>query len=102
MSSSRFLAPVALLGAIGAVAVVIATSSGGSQTSTSAPAATATATTTQAASTSSGRGSYTVRAGDTLSGIAEKTGVSVEDLSKINAPLDPQSLRTGQKLRLNP
>jgi len=45
-------------------------------------------------------GTYTVKAGDTLGGIAEKTGVSVEELQELNPQLDPQALVSGQRLRL--
>ena len=46
------------------------------------------------------RRSYTVRSGDTLGSIAEDTGVSVEDLQRLNPDLDPQALGAGQKLKL--
>ena len=43
---------------------------------------------------------YTVQAGDTLGSIAEDTGVSVERLQEMNPQLDPQTLSTGQRIRL--
>ena len=43
---------------------------------------------------------YVVRAGDTLGGIAEKTGVSVEKLQELNPDVDPQALTSGQRLKL--
>jgi len=49
---------------------------------------------------SSGRRRYTVKAGDTPSGIAEKTGVPVERLLELNPDLDAQALQTGQRLKL--
>jgi hypothetical protein len=45
-------------------------------------------------------GAYTVKAGDTLGSIAQKTGISVEQLQERNPQLDPQALVAGQKLRL--
>lgn len=43
---------------------------------------------------------YTVRAGDTLSGIAAKHGVAMADLQDWNGLKDPSALRVGQTLRL--
>lgn len=43
---------------------------------------------------------YTVQEGDTLSGIAVKTGVPVERIADLNPELDPQSLSTGQVVKL--
>ena len=41
-----------------------------------------------------------VQANDTLDGIAEKTGVSVEDLQDLNPDIDPQALPAGATLKL--
>lgn len=43
---------------------------------------------------------YTVRAGDTLSGISHKTGVPVAKLQQLNPSINPNSLQTSQRLRL--
>jgi LysM repeat protein len=43
---------------------------------------------------------YTVRSGDTLSGIAQKTGVSIQAILRLNHGLNPSALQTGQRLRL--
>ena len=43
---------------------------------------------------------YVVKPGDTPSGIAEKTGVSLEQLEEANPDLDPQLLAPGQRIRL--
>jgi LysM repeat protein len=43
---------------------------------------------------------YIVKEGDTLGGIADKTGVPVEKLQELNPGLDQFSLETGQKVRL--
>ena len=43
---------------------------------------------------------YTVKAGDTASGIAEKSGVDLETLMALNPELDPATLSPGQKIRL--
>jgi teichoic acid transport system ATP-binding protein len=43
---------------------------------------------------------YVVKAGDTLGSIAERTGVTVEQLQDLNPELDPQALVSGQKIKL--
>lgn len=45
---------------------------------------------------------YVVKTGDTLSSIADKTGVSMTNLTSLNPSLasSPNSLQTGQRLRL--
>jgi LysM repeat protein len=43
---------------------------------------------------------YVVRANDTLSEIAAKMGVSLAQLESLNPRLSPDSLSTGQRLRL--
>lgn len=44
---------------------------------------------------------YTVRPGDTLGHIAERTGVSVKTLKELNGLKDP-TIKTGKKLKLKP
>jgi LysM repeat protein len=43
---------------------------------------------------------YTVQPGDSLTRISTKTGISVPHLEQLNSSLDPNSLQTGQRLRL--
>ncbi len=43
---------------------------------------------------------YTVEPGDTLTTISDKTGVSVDKLTRLNPKIDPQALGSGQELRL--
>ncbi len=43
---------------------------------------------------------YVVRAGDTLSGISIQTHVTTFRLTQLNPNLSPNSLQTGQRLRL--
>lgn len=101
ISPSRILAPLALAACLLAV-VIVATSSMGGDDGAEPAASTQTATTTSTTSRTSttGRSTYTVKSGDSLSLIAEKTGVPVEELVQLNPGVDPQSLRTGQKLKL--
>jgi LysM repeat protein len=43
---------------------------------------------------------YVVRAGDTMSAIADKAGISLSDLESLNPNANPNALQTGQRLRL--
>lgn len=43
---------------------------------------------------------YVVKAGDTLSKIAAKTGVEIEELLALNPAIDPQGMVTGQRIKL--
>ena len=70
---------------------------GGEQpASNTRPAATATATPKPKRK----RRIYTVKPGDTPSGIAEATGVTLEQLEEANPDLDPQLLAPGQRIRI--
>jgi hypothetical protein len=46
------------------------------------------------------RATYTIKANDTLSGIAAQNGTTVERLQELNPELDPQGLVAGQKIKL--
>lgn len=45
---------------------------------------------------------YEVKAGDTLAAIAERTGTTVERLLELNPNLDPNAMRSGQEICLQP
>lgn len=62
--------------------------------------ATATAASSQAASSTSSNGSYTVKSGDTLYGIALANGLNWQTLAKQNGISDPNVIFVGQKLNL--
>ncbi len=100
----RYLAPLALLACAAAVLLTVrGTLQEEPASTTTRPAAEQGAgeertTTTRRRSTQ--RRTYTVRPGDTLSQIAESTGVTVEQLLELNEDLDPQSLNAGDRLRL--
>jgi LysM repeat protein len=47
-----------------------------------------------------GPATYKIREGDTLSAIADETGVSVARIEDLNPGLDPQAITPGQKIRL--
>jgi len=99
-TSSRLLAPLALAGAVLAVIVVVATS--GVETPTDEPLRpTATTTRTTVPARPKAR-SYVVRPGDNLTVIADRTGVEIETIERLNPDLDPQALQTGERIKLAP
>lgn len=53
-----------------------------------------------AASTPQGENTYTVQAGDTLSGIASKYGTTYQELAALNGISDPNVIRVGQVLKV--
>jgi LysM repeat protein len=104
-SPARLLAPLALIGFVIALLIVIngvGSGDGSSKTSGSGSAATATPTPTRRQKARKQRRRYTVKAGDTPSGIAEKTDVPLSQILKLNPDLDDQTLTVGDKLKLRP
>ena len=99
-SPVRFLAPLALVAVAFALFSILGGGEGGGEepATTQQPRATATATPKKAAKRK--RKVYVVKPGDTPSGIAEKTGVSLEQLEEANPDLDPQLLAPGQRIRI--
>ena len=53
-----------------------------------------------AASTPQGENTYTVQAGDTLSGIASKYGTTYQELAALNGISDPNIIHVGQVLKV--
>jgi LysM repeat protein len=98
-SRLRVLAPLSLIAFGVAFALVVSNSAVDSGHSGPAPAA-ASSGPTAPVNKFAHRRRYTVRSGDTLGAIAEKTGVSVTTLEDLNPGLDPQALVTGQKIKL--
>jgi len=98
---ARLAAPLALLAAAVAVVVVVQASKPGS--SSSSPSATRTAVTQPARQTRrTAPRAYVVKVGDTLTVIADKTGVSLDEIQRLNPDVDPNALQTGERLRLAP
>jgi len=121
-SPARWLAPVALVTCAFAVYAVATSgledggdadgdkqrtqqSSGkesqGSPTSKGGKSGGATTTTSGSGAADAAK-TYTIQAGDTLSAVAAKTGVSLETIQRLNPQLDSNALRTGQKVKLAP
>jgi LysM repeat protein len=98
---ARLAAPLALLAAAVAVVVVVQASSSSSPSST--PSATRTTVTqpVRHARQAAPR-AYVVKAGDTLTVIADNTGVSLDEIQQLNPDVDPNALQTGQRLKLSP
>lgn len=103
-SPARFLAPLALIAAALAVYLLVQPTSdpdtGPASRGTTVPAQSTTAKTRPSVNSPRRAKSYTVKAGDTLTSIAEKTGLSVEHITDLNPDLDVNTLRVGQRLKL--
>jgi hypothetical protein len=111
---SRWLAPLALLAAVLAVAFVVSASTSEEGDGDDGPATSeerreargdrtrGDGRTGGGTRTSAGRRrrTYTVRPGDTLALIAERTGVPVERLRELNPDVDPNNLTVGDKIKL--
>jgi LysM repeat protein len=102
--AGRILAPLALLVTAGAIYLVVHSHIHGGGSSSTTPAISGAQHLTQGTrlptTHKKPRKFYTVRAGNTLSGIAAKTGVSVNTILHLNPGLNPSALQTGQRLRL--
>lgn len=98
---SRWLAPLAIVVIAGATyAIVDAGRAHDGGVSTATAPASKPHTTTTAPSKKQVKATYIVRNGDTLSSISLSTGVSVEQLQRLNPKLDVQALQPGQHLKL--
>jgi LysM repeat protein len=104
-SPLRFLAPIALVVFVVALYTVVDDARKPAGTSSSdTPARTTTPSGSKSAASKKSskrkRRTYTVKPGDTASGIAEKTGVTIPTMQKLNKNFDPQTLSPGQRIRL--
>jgi LysM repeat protein len=104
-SPARWLAPLALVTCAVAIYAVVDQELLGqddSKKTTSTSSSTGDGTdvsTTKRKSTKKAK-TYTIKAGDSLSVIAEKTGVAIADLRDANPKIEPSALHPGQKLKL--
>lgn len=92
--AARILAPIALLAAAGAIYLVV---NGAVDNATESDATT---TTVVKVRKTPKHKFYVVKKGDVLSGIAAKNHVSIGWIQKLNEDLDPNTLRTGQRIKL--
>jgi LysM repeat protein len=105
-SPARFLAPLALVGFALALFIVVSSSTKDDGGSPGARDGSQPAQSTSSPKDGGGAKkrkrprSYTVKAGDTPSGIAEKVNVPLEQILELNPDLDPQTLTPGTKIKL--
>jgi LysM repeat protein len=102
-SPARFLAPLALVAVVIALFMVVSSSmndtdkSGGTRSGSNGQP---TASPTGKGKKKKGPRRYTVKKGDTPTSIAEKTGVPLAEIVRLNPDLDPQTLSPGQRIKL--
>jgi LysM repeat protein len=110
-SPLRALAPLSLVAfAVALLLIVNNADIGGadngstksSTTNTTTQQRTEERTTTRETTTEELESKYKVKAGDTLAAIAERTGTTVERLLELNPNLDPNAMRAGQEICLQP
>jgi teichoic acid transport system ATP-binding protein len=106
-SPARLLAPLALVGFVFALVVVVKGSlpeDGGGRPATKGERAPATtpAKSKPTPTASKEPRTYVVKAGDTPSSIAVKTGVTLAEIERLNPDLDAQLLAPGDRLKLRP
>ncbi len=94
-SRARYLAPIALVAVIAGTYVVVHAG-----LKTKSPPAQHARHTSKLRGRYAKDSHYTVHAGDSLTSIATRTGLSVHTLESLNPNVDPNSLQTGQRLRL--
>jgi LysM repeat protein len=109
-SPARFLAPLALLGFVLALLLIVSHSSsdsgsGGNEAKTTQEQPTPSSASGKGGASSKGGKTkgprfYTVKVGDTPSAIAEKTGVALTAIEQLNPSLDPQALSPGARIKL--
>lgn len=97
-AAARIFAAIALIGAVLAVVVVI--SAGMDSDSQSKKDRTGQQTQKEDKPKRTKAETYTVETGDTLTAIAQKTGVPVNEIIALNPEVDPQILIAGQTLKL--
>jgi LysM repeat protein len=105
-SPARFLAPLALVAVAVALLMIVTSSqneSGDNPSPSNAggnrPAASPTGDDGKKRERKGPR-RYTVKAGDTPTSIADKTGVPLDEILRLNPDLDPQTLAPGQRIKL--
>jgi LysM repeat protein len=98
---TRWAAPVAFLAAITIGALVVrAGLHSGKHHRAQSPTTTVTSTKKKHTHGHKPQRMYTVERGDTLGGIAAKTGTTVARLEQLNPGIDPTALRIGQRIRV--
>jgi LysM repeat protein len=96
-AAARILAILALVGAVVLVVIVASSAMNGSDSSSHHRSSHRAKSQKHHRPTAK---TYTVQSGDTLTAIAQKTGVSVAEIQALNPGVDPQILQTGETLKL--
>jgi LysM repeat protein len=96
----RILVALALLATLAVVFVVVSSSTGGDGEKSDSPEQASSPRSDPDKEGPETPKEVTVEAGDSLSGIAVKYGVSVKRLERLNPDLDPNTLATGQTVKL--
>ena len=103
-SPARFLAPLALVGFALALFLVVSSTTKETPGESGVRGASAPAEATPAPSEDKRRKrtrkTYTIKSGDTPSGIAVKVDVPLDQILELNPDLDPQTLTPGTKIKL--
>ena len=105
-SLGRWLAPVALITCAVAVYAVVDNTLLKDDSASSTNGNTQQTTTTKSTSKKAAKGrkrrrAYIVKAGDTLSAISIKTGVSMTTIKRLNPKIQADTLHAGQRVRLS-
>ena len=99
-SPARALAAIAVVVGFLLLVVVISGSLGGGEDSKDGSAQSGKSTGKGSPDGKDAPASYVVQNGDTLTSIAQETGVSVAQIQALNPGVDPQILVSGEKLKL--
>ncbi|MEO7197106.1 MAG: LysM domain-containing protein, partial [Solirubrobacterales bacterium] len=94
---ARVVAPLALIAVIIAVVVIVGSSGNEDPGATTTGPAAAKSESKEGPETPR---TYTVQAGDSLTSVADKFGVSIKRLQRLNPDVDPQALGEGTPLTL--
>jgi LysM repeat protein len=97
---ARVAAVLALIGAAAAIVLVVAATTGDDGHSKRDQPARQQKDGQQGKPKKPAPKTYTVQEGDTLSAIAQKTGVPLAQIERLNPDVDPQILVAGQELKL--
>lgn len=99
-TSARFLAPIALAAVAVGTYLIVHNGLGHHHSTTTPSTQVQTGTTVGHQRHRTTPKFYIVKSGDTLSQISVKTHVSILRISALNPGISPNSLQTGQRLRL--
>ena len=99
-SSARLAAVLALAAACVVLIVVVSTSLGGGDSGGEGNSSDESQQQVRLNERGEPQKLYIVKPGDTLSTIAEKVNVPVEELQRLNPDIDPQALNSGERVKI--